>query len=78
LPVERAGLIPGDIKLRVFLIDPFIAIHSILFWVVIHGVVPPIEQGISFSLVHRISIVAPGIFVNQPAGDIVDVAIVME
>ena len=78
MPVERAGFVTGNVKLRVFLIDPFIAIHTILFRIVIHGVVPPIKQGVGLRPVYWIPVVAPGIFMNQPAGNIIDMAVTME
>jgi hypothetical protein len=75
LPVEGAGLIAGNIKLHIFLIDPFIAIHPILLRIVIHGVVPPVEQGIGLSLIDRIAVTAPGIFLHETPGDIIDCAV---
>jgi hypothetical protein len=78
LSIEGAGLVARDIKLHIFLVDPLVAIHTILFRIVIHSVVPPIEQGIGLSPIHRISIIASGIFLNHPAGDIIDLAIALE
>jgi hypothetical protein len=60
------------------LIDPFIAIHPILFRIVVHGVVPPVEQGIGLRLVDRIAIITPGIFLDETTGDIIDFAIAIE
>jgi hypothetical protein len=78
LPVEAAGLIAGDIEFHIFLIDPFIAIHPILLRIVIHGVVPPVEQGIGLSLIDRIAVTTPGIFLNETPGDIIDCAVSMQ
>ena len=78
LAVESAGLIARKIKLHIFLVDPFVAIHAILFWVVIHGVIPPVEQGVDLRLVYRIPVAAAGIFPNQSARYVVDLTIAME
>jgi hypothetical protein len=78
LPVEGTGLIAGNIKLHVFLVDSFVTVHAILLWIVIHGVIPPVEQRIDLCLVHWVAVVAPGIFSDQPAGDIIDLAIALE
>ena len=75
LPIEGAGLVAQNIELHVFLVDPFVAVHAILLWVVIHGVVPPVEQGVSFRPVDRIAIIAPGILLNESTGNIIDLAV---
>ena len=78
LPVEAAGLIAGDIEFHIFLIDPFIAIHPILLRIVIHRVVPPVEQRKGLRLIDRIAVTAPGIFLHETPGDIIDVAVPMQ
>jgi hypothetical protein len=78
LSIEGAGLVARNIKLYVFLVDPFVAVYAVLLRIVIHGMVPPVEQGIGLSLIHRISIVTTGIFLDQPAGDVIDLAIAIE
>jgi hypothetical protein len=78
LPIETAGLIAGNIKFHVLLIDPFIAIYAILLGIIIHSMVPPVEQGIGLSLVDRIAIIAPGIFLDETTGDIIDFAVPMQ
>jgi hypothetical protein len=78
LSIEGAGFVSRYIKLHVFLVDPLVAVHAIFFRVVIHSVVPPVEQGIRLGLVHRISIVTSRIFMDHPAGDIIDLAIASE
>ena len=77
LSIEGTGLVARNIKLDVFLIDPFIAVHAILLRIVIHGVVPPVEQGIGFRLIHRIPIIAPEYSWTRPTGDIVDLAVIL-
>ena len=75
LSIEGAGLVARNIKLYVFLVDPFIAVHAILLRIVIHGVVPPVEQGIGLGLADRIPVVAAGIFPDQPARHVIGLAV---
>jgi hypothetical protein len=75
LSIEGTGFISRNIKIDVFLVDPFVAIHAILLRIVVHSVVPPIEQGIGFGPVDRIAVIAPGIFLNEATGDIIDLAV---
>jgi hypothetical protein len=75
LSVERTGFISRDIKVGIFLIDLLVAVDSILFRIVPHGVVPPIEQWLGLGLVDGIPIGAAGILLNQPGRHIVDLAI---
>ncbi len=75
LSIEGTGLITRNIKIDIFLVDPFVAVHSILLRIVIHGVVPPVEQGVGFRPVDRITIIAPGILLNESTGNIIDLAV---
>ena len=72
LSIEGAGLVARNIELHVFLIDPFVPVHAILLRIVIHGVVPPVEQGIGLRPVDRIAVAAAGIILDQPASDVID------
>jgi hypothetical protein len=75
LPIEGTGLVARNIKLYVFLVDPFVPVHTILLRIVIHGVVPPVKQGIGLRPVDRIAVAAPGVFLDETPGDIIDLAI---
>jgi hypothetical protein len=43
LAIERAGFVPRDVEFDPFLIDAFVAIDTVLFRIIPHDVVPPIE-----------------------------------
>jgi len=75
LSIEGTGFITRNIKIDVFLVDPFVAVHTILLRIVIHSVVPPVEQGVGFRPVDRITIIAPGILLNESTGNIIDLAV---
>jgi hypothetical protein len=75
LSIEGTGLIPRNIELDIFLVDPFVAVYAILFRIVIHGVVPPVEQGVGFRPVDRITVITPGILLNEATGNIIDLAV---
>jgi hypothetical protein len=75
LAIERAGFVARNVKIYVFLIHPFIPVHAILLRIVIHGVVPPIEQWVRFRPVDGITIIAPGILLNESTGNIIDLAV---
>jgi hypothetical protein len=75
LSVERTGFISREIEVSIFLIDLLVAVDSVLFRVVPHGVVPPIEQWLGLGLVYGIPIGTAGILLNQPGRHIVDLAI---
>ena len=64
LSIEGTGLIARNIKLDVFLVHPFVAVHTILLRIVIHGVVPPVEQGMGFRSIDRIAVVAARIVLD--------------
>jgi hypothetical protein len=73
-------LIGGITVIRAFFEAGFWALTSIaiLLWIVIHSVVPPVEQGVGFRLVYRIPVVAAGIFQDQPPRHVVDLTIPFE
>ena len=75
LAIKGAGFVAGNVEIDLFLVDPFVAVYAILFRIVPHGMVPPIEEWIGFRLIDRIAVVAAGIFLDQPACHIVDLAI---
>jgi hypothetical protein len=75
LSIEGTGLITRNIEIDIFLVDSFVAVHSILLRIVIHGVVPPVEQGIGFGPVDRIPVITPGILLNEATGNIIDLAV---
>jgi hypothetical protein len=64
LSIKGAGLVAGNIELDVFLIDSLVAVHAILLRIVIHGVVPPVEQGIGLCSVDGVAVAAAGIILN--------------
>ena len=78
LSIETAGFVARNIKLHIFLIDPLVTIYAILFRIVIHGVVPPVEHRIGLSLIDGISIVASGIFLDHAACNVINFAITGE
>jgi hypothetical protein len=78
LSIEGTGFVAGTIKLDVFLVDPFVPIHAILLRIVIHGVVPPVKQGIGLRPVDRIAVAASGVFLDETTGDIIDLAIAVQ
>ena len=78
LAIEGTGLIARNIKLDVLLVDPFVAVHTILLRIVIHGVVPPVEQGMGFRSIDRIAVVAARIVLDYTARHVIDLAIAFE
>jgi hypothetical protein len=78
LSIEGTGLVSRNIKLYIFLVHPFVAVHAILLRIVIHGVVPPVEQGIGLRPVDRITIIAPGIFLDETTCDVIDLAVLVQ
>jgi len=78
LSVEETRLIPREVELGVFLVDPLVAVDPILFRVVPHGVVPPVEQRLGFGLIDRIAVAATGVVLHQSSRDIVDLAVPMK
>ena len=78
LSIKGTGLIARNIKLDVFLVDPFVAVHAILLRIVIHGVVPPVKQGIVLRSVDRIAVAAAGIVLDYTARHVIDLAITFE
>lgn len=78
LAVEGTGLIAGDVEFDVFLVDPFVSVDSVLFRIIPHRMVPPIEEGIHFRLVHRITEIAPRILLNRSAGYIIDLSVAFQ
>ena len=55
LAIEGAGFVAGDVKFNPLLVHTLIAVDAILFRIIPHDVVPPIEEGIDFRLVDRIA-----------------------
>jgi hypothetical protein len=78
LSIEGAGLVARNIKLHVFLVDPFVPIHTVLFRIIVHRMVPPVEQGIGLCPIDRIAIIAPGIFLDETSGNIIDLTVPMQ
>ena len=78
MSIEGTGLVARNIKLYVFLVDPFIPVHAILLRIVIHGVVPPVEQGKGLGLIDRIAIIAPEVFLDETTSDIIDLTVSMQ
>ena len=78
LSIEGAGLIARNIKLDVFLVDPFVAVHAILLRIVIHGVIPPVEQGIGLRSIDRIPVAASRVVLDYTARHVIDLAITFE
>jgi hypothetical protein len=75
LSVEHTGLVSRDIEVGIFLVDLFVAVDPVLLRIVPHDMVPPIEQRLALGLIDRITIDTAGILLNQPARDIVDLAV---
>jgi hypothetical protein len=78
LAVKRAGLVARDIEFDVLLIHTFVTVHAVLLGVVPHRMIPPIEQWKRLGLVDRIAIVAPGIFLDETTGDVIDLPVSMQ
>jgi hypothetical protein len=78
LAIEGAGFVAGEIEFDVLLIHAFIAVDTILFRVIPHDVVPPVEKRIDFSLIYRIAEVAPCILLHHPSSDVIYLAIAIE
>lgn len=77
LTVKGAGLIAGNIELYILSVHAFVAVDAILLGVVPHRMVPPVEQRKRFGLIDRIAITVPRIFLDEPTGDIIDLAVPM-
>jgi hypothetical protein len=75
MPVEETGFIARYIELRILLIDLLIAIDPILFRIVPHGVVPPIEQWLGFGLIDGITVAVAGKIMDQSGRHIIDLTI---
>ncbi len=75
MPVEETGFIARDIEFRILLIDLLVAIYPILFRVVPHGVVPPIEQWLGFGLIDGITVAVAGKIPDQSGRHIIDLTI---
>jgi hypothetical protein len=75
MAVEETGFIARDIELRILLIDLLIAIYPILFRIVPHGVVPPIEQRLGFGLIDGITVAVAGKIPDQSGRHIIDLTI---
>lgn len=78
LAIEGAGLIAGNIEFNVLLIDAFVPVDTVLFRVIPHDVVPPVEERERFRLVDRIAEVASRVILDQPSGDVIDLAIAIQ
>jgi hypothetical protein len=78
LSIEGAGLVARNIELDVFLVHPFVAIHAILLRIVIHGVVPPVKQGMVLRSIDRIAIATARIVLDYSARHVIDLAITFE
>jgi hypothetical protein len=78
LSVEETGFISREVELGVLLVDPFIAVDSVLLRITPHRMVPPIEQGLDFRLIHGIAVAAARILLNQSAGHIIDLPVAFQ
>lgn len=75
LSVEQTRFIPREVEVGVFLIDPLVTVDPILFWIVPHGVVPPVEQRLGFGLIDGIAVSAAGVVLNQASRHVIDLTI---
>ncbi|MDH5320358.1 MAG: hypothetical protein OEW14_18570 [Nitrospira sp.] len=78
LAIEETRLVSREVELGVFLIDPLVAVDPVLFRIVPHGVVPPIEQRLGFGLVDGIAVAAAGVVLNQSGRHVVDLTVSMK
>lgn len=78
LSVKRAGLVPQDIEIDVLLIDPFIAVDAVLFGIIPHGVIPPVEERMDFRLINRIPKITARVLLHHPARHVIDFAVPLE
>jgi hypothetical protein len=65
LPVKDTGFISGDVEFDIFLIDFLVAVHAVLLRVIPHRVIPPIKQRVLLGVVHRVAVIAAGIFLTR-------------
>jgi hypothetical protein len=75
LAIEKTRFVARDVELGILLIDSLVAVYPILFRIVPHRVIPPIEQWLGFSLIHGIPVRAAGMVPNQAACHIIDLAV---
>ena len=78
LAIKGAGLIAGNIEFNILLIDAFVPIDTVLFRVIPHDVVPPVEERERFRLVDRIAEIASRVLLDHPSGDVIDLAIAIQ
>jgi hypothetical protein len=78
LAVEGTRLIAGNVKVDIFLVHLLVPVHAILLRVIPHGVIPPVEERIRLSVVHRVPVTAPGVLLYLAAGHIIDYAVPLQ
>jgi hypothetical protein len=71
LTIEEARFVPAGIEIHFFLIHQFIAIDSVLFRIAIHGMIPPIKEGVGLVVIHRIPVPAALMLPDFPSNDII-------
>ena len=75
LAVEEAGLVSGDVEVRVFLIDQFVAVDSIEQGVIPHRMVPPIEDRIFRDVIDGIAVGTSDMSFDRPARDVIHLSV---